>query len=165
MKRLSNNKGFTLIELLVVITLIAILAVAILAAINPVEQRRKAQDTGARAAATELQGALDRYYATYGCYPWESTAVGVCGPAAPANAISVANVGMTYLEEAGEVKTSLNEKLTDSTAGTEISSIRVTKTADDLIIVCFAPVSKTYIAQADSDASGGGTATTHICIN
>ena len=58
------KKGFTLIELLVVITLIGILAVAVLSALNPIEQINKARDAGKRADSSQLLEALDRYFAS-----------------------------------------------------------------------------------------------------
>jgi len=39
----TRSKGFTLVELLIVIALIAILSVAVLATINPIEQANKAK--------------------------------------------------------------------------------------------------------------------------
>jgi len=66
------KKGFTLIELLVVITLIGILAVAVLSAINPIEQINKARDAGKRADASQLISALDRYYAANLKFPWNN---------------------------------------------------------------------------------------------
>ena len=69
MKKL-RNKGFTLIELLIVITLLGILAVAVLSAINPVEQMNRSRDTASRSDAEQLINACDRYYATVGRYVW-----------------------------------------------------------------------------------------------
>ncbi len=66
------KKGFTLIELLVVITLIGILAVAVLSAINPIEQINKAKDAGKRADASQLISALDRYFASNLKFPWNN---------------------------------------------------------------------------------------------
>ncbi len=66
------KKGFTLIELLVVITLIGILAVAVLSAINPIEQINKARDAGKRADASQLISALDRYFASNLKFPWNN---------------------------------------------------------------------------------------------
>lgn len=68
------KKGFTLIELLVVITLIGILAVAVLSAINPIEQINKARDAGKRADASQLISALDRYFASNLKFPWNNYA-------------------------------------------------------------------------------------------
>lgn len=73
-----KTKGFTLIELLIVVALIGILAVALLSAINPIEQAKKARDAGRKSDSAELLNAYERYYSTYGCYPWART-TGVCG--------------------------------------------------------------------------------------
>jgi prepilin-type N-terminal cleavage/methylation domain-containing protein len=100
---MRKNSGFTLIELLVVITLIGILAVAVLSALNPIEQINKARDAGKRADASQLLTALDRYFASNSKFPWnnydshnasvdiefagtgEMIGVGVCGDADPAD--------------------------------------------------------------------------------
>ena len=63
-------KGFTLVELLIVIALIAILSVAVLATINPIEQSNKARDAAMKNDAAEVLGALERYYASQNAYPW-----------------------------------------------------------------------------------------------
>jgi len=68
--RFVKNKGFTLIELLVVITLIGILAIAVLSAINPIEQVNKARDAGRRGDSAQLLKAIERYYASVEEYPW-----------------------------------------------------------------------------------------------
>ncbi|EKD87098.1 MAG: hypothetical protein ACD_37C00044G0003, partial [uncultured bacterium] len=44
----SSESGFTLIELLIVITILGILATAVLAAINPLEQISRGRDTGSK---------------------------------------------------------------------------------------------------------------------
>jgi len=66
------KKAFTLVELLIVITLIAILSVAVLATLNPIEQTNKARDAGFKNDAAEVLGAYDRYYASQNSYPWNS---------------------------------------------------------------------------------------------
>ena len=63
-------KGFTLVELLIVIALIGVLAVAVLAAINPLEQLNRARDTGMESDASQLLAAIDRYYASQEEFPW-----------------------------------------------------------------------------------------------
>lgn len=73
-----KQRGFTLIELLIVVALIGILAVALLSAINPIEQGRKARDSGRKSDSAELLNAVERYNATFGCYPWNRTG-GTCG--------------------------------------------------------------------------------------
>lgn len=72
MKRYLNKKnGFTLVELLIVIALIAILSVAVLATINPIEQTNKARDARVQNDAAEVLNAYERYYASKQAYPWE----------------------------------------------------------------------------------------------
>ena len=66
------EKGFTLVELLIVIALIGVLAVAVLAAINPLEQLNRARDTGMESDASQLLAAIDRYYATQEKFPWQT---------------------------------------------------------------------------------------------
>lgn len=71
---MKKAKGFTLIELLIVIAVLGILIVAVLSAINPAEQIKKSRDTQRRADAKTLMDAIDRFYATYQCNPWDGTA-------------------------------------------------------------------------------------------
>lgn len=79
MKKLSSlisaarktRAGFTMIELLIVISILGILATAVLSAINPVEQINRGRDTGTRSDAEQLISAIDRYNAFKGYYPWQ----------------------------------------------------------------------------------------------
>jgi len=59
-----------MIELLVVVAVLGILAVAVLSAINPIEQINRGKDTGSRSDAEQLIGAVDRFYTASGYYPW-----------------------------------------------------------------------------------------------
>jgi prepilin-type N-terminal cleavage/methylation domain-containing protein len=71
MKMFSLRRlGFTMIELLIVIAVLGILAVAVLAAINPIEQIKRGKDTGSRSDAEQQISAIDRFYASQGYYPW-----------------------------------------------------------------------------------------------
>lgn len=68
----SRSGGFTMIELLIVIAILGILAVAVLSAINPIEQINRGRDTGSKSDAEQLLSAVDRYQAFQGYYPWQS---------------------------------------------------------------------------------------------
>jgi type IV pilus assembly protein PilE len=68
--KIKEMKGFTLVELLIVIALIAILSVAVLATINPIEQSNKARDAKFRNDTAEVLSAYERYYASQNMYPW-----------------------------------------------------------------------------------------------
>lgn len=68
--KMRRVKGFTLVELLIVIALIAILSVAVLATINPIEQSNKARDSKVQNDAAEVLNAYERYYTSTAHYPW-----------------------------------------------------------------------------------------------
>jgi len=70
MKRELKNVGFTLVELLIVIALIGVLAVALVATLNPIEQVNKARDARYKNDTSELLAAIERYYASTQSYPW-----------------------------------------------------------------------------------------------
>lgn len=69
MKQFSKNSGFTLIELVVSIGILAILAVFVLAQLNPVEQFKKARDGERKSDISQIQKALEQYYQDHGSYP------------------------------------------------------------------------------------------------
>lgn len=70
-KELRSQRGFTMIELLIVISILGILAVAVLSAINPLEQINRGRDTGSRSDAEQLIGAIERFNAFQGYFPWD----------------------------------------------------------------------------------------------
>lgn len=62
--------GFTMIELLIVITILGILAVAVLSAINPIEQINRGRDTSSKSDAEQLLNAMERFNAFQTYFPW-----------------------------------------------------------------------------------------------
>ncbi len=64
----QRKKGFTLIELIIAITILAILAVGLIAALDPVEQINKSRDSVRRDQVIQIAEALERYYALHENY-------------------------------------------------------------------------------------------------
>ena len=121
MKRI---RGFTMIELLIVVAVLGILAVAVLSAINPVEQINRGKDTGSRSDAEQLLSAIDRFY-TQGYYPWQT------GASDTNTATAWGNVDLAWTDSAGspvltklssggtaEIKESFVTRITASTYNT-----------------------------------------------
>jgi len=64
-----NHKGFTLAELLVVVSIIVVLAAAVLIGIDPLKQLLKGFDARRRSDLEKIKIALENYYADHECYP------------------------------------------------------------------------------------------------
>jgi type II secretion system protein G len=63
------NKGFTLIELIVVFAVLGLMAVAMLATLNPMTQIQKANDAKRIEDLAQIQRALEMYYSDNNSYP------------------------------------------------------------------------------------------------
>lgn len=178
-----RTKGFTLIELLVVITLIGVLAVAVLSAINPIEQINKARDAGRRADAAQILKAIDRYFASTEEFPWNHAGwedsvdtvslgvgmrgsmngVGVCGGSLAVAATgsitaeSLANNGCSYeglFMTTEELKAQFGKRKAFRTdANTEDKFYIYKEDNDPSVTVCFVPSSKA--ARTKWDATVG----------
>ena len=61
--------GFTLVEVITAIGVLAILAAAVIAALDPLEQFKKTQDSKRKADLAQVQRALEVYYQDFGSYP------------------------------------------------------------------------------------------------
>jgi len=148
----KGKKGFTLIELLVVIGILGILAIGILAAIDPFEQLKKGRDTNLRNVTVEYVNAATRYYATHGELPWGIVALGT----GTLNAHwGTATDYTQMLIDEGELKQEFKDALGTANA----SKIYLTGNDDPLqAIVCFDPDSKSLSADATTMYNNDGTA-------
>ena len=170
------KKGFTLIELLVVIAVIAVLAVAVLSSINPVEQINKAKDTASKSDASEYLNAIERFYSTFSCYPWNFTvATGVCATATQFNGGTATIIGVapvtttisTTLQTQNEIKPEFITRVNKQTAAGNnilyVSSTTPTNVNGYLMHICFLPSSATFKSKAKLTNNGTG-AGTYYCV-
>jgi prepilin-type N-terminal cleavage/methylation domain-containing protein len=172
LKAALSIAGFTMIELLIVIAILGILAVAVLAAINPVEQINRGRDTASRSDAEQFIGGIDRFNAFQGYYPWQSQ-VGATGRAMPWTQVD------NSLVDDAATPCPIYEKLSQATTAgcTGTDELKVTfftkifaasynpmfvynrGQQGDSTYVCFTPVSKAFLTEATNrcvDAAGSG---------
>ncbi|MEI6690656.1 MAG: prepilin-type N-terminal cleavage/methylation domain-containing protein [bacterium] len=162
MQRFVRN-GFTMIELLVVIAVIGILAVALLATLNPLEQIRKGRDTRTRADVSQLVSGIERYNASIGYFPWQTKEgqdlrVGSADiPFVPING-GATLVGCTIpnctiaealnqLTSTSEVKSSFVDRITGATYAT-INLYYNDADTGASVVGCFTPESNTFSREA-----------------
>jgi len=136
MKILNKKLGFTLIELLIVIAILGILAIGLMAALDPLEQLKRARDTSTRSTVEEIYNANLRYYSVKEEFPWSSSSQAT---------ISLTNIITTYVQslvDTGELKARFAED------NNRLTRIYLTSTHSDFIdnmddlAVCFSPESK-----------------------
>lgn len=159
-----KERGFTLIELLIVIAIIGVLAVAVLSAINPVEQIRKANDSRRKSDIAELLNSLERYYATFRIFPWTTIPTAKCPylGTASVGCTLAAGVDVSELITKNELKPAFQQRHLNEyfITGNDLDA----DTWADEAHVCFRPESVTFTAQAAKDSSGGTSATGYICV-
>lgn len=161
-----RSSGFTMIELLIVIAILGILAVAVLAALNPIEQINRGRDTGSKSDAEQLISAIDRYTAFVGFYPWQVGVdtttlplamteindigdiadVGVA-PTGPCNVLDkLSDGGAGPCEGTDELKVSFVNRITGD--GYNPLTIYNRGTTGDATYVCFTPQSRAFQQEA-----------------
>ena len=169
MRKLAQ-KGFTMIELLVVIAVIGILAVALLATLNPLEQIRKGRDTRTRADVSQLVSAAERYNASLGYFPWqaaegEDLAVGSADiPFVRINSgTTITGCSLTdctiqgvlaQLTSTNEVKSSFIDRLV-SASNADIYLYYNDEDTGASVVGCFVPESNTFSREAFDRCKAG----------
>lgn len=165
---MKKIRGFTMIELLIVIAVLGILAIAVLAAINPIEQINRGRDTGNRSDAEQLLSAVDRYDASQMVWPWQGAAADPAGlawqqvtdtsPAAPTGGcpmLSNLRYDSTDATCPGtdEVKQSFVNRITDSRYNALY--IEYGGATGDSVYICFSPQSMSFAQEADTRCTAG----------
>jgi prepilin-type N-terminal cleavage/methylation domain-containing protein len=166
LKKLKSkfNVGFTMIELLIVIAVLGVLAIAVLATINPIEQINRGRDTGSRSDSEQLLSAIDRYNATAskGLWPWQTiqdpdTETVAWGPVVEVED----DAGCSVLDKlaqgetdpdcdpetsADEIKAAFVTRL----SGANYNSLYLEYVSDpgNSVYVCFSPQSKAFTKEA-----------------
>ena len=168
---LIRKAGFTLVELLIVIALIGVLAVAVLAAINPLEQLNRARDTGMESDASQLLAAIDRYYATQEKFPWVLAPVGTstANNDAEFGFVSAKDAGVGICGDAGctidgallgqyELKSEFrNRKFIKATAEGDLLYVSKASGGSKSVYACWIPTSKAKRTQAVTEISTGSS--------
>ncbi|MDO8551156.1 MAG: type II secretion system protein [bacterium] len=155
------TKGFTLVELLIVIALIGILAVAVLAAINPLEQLNRARDTGQESDMTQYLAAIDRFYVSKQEFPWVASGdIAFNDTAVPQTSLNVILAGVCGT---GGCPTNKGQLITEWELKDEFANRKFAQAAtgalDQLymgkaigasspVYVCYVPMSKSKRAKA-----------------
>ena len=151
------KSGFTLIELLIVIALLGALAVALLAALDPLEQIKKGTDTGIRNTVAEISGSFVRYASVKGgSLPFSTLVWGSVGQA------GTAYDAIQSVIDAGELKQDFFTLASDQLNKIFITAVNDTNT--QRAMVCFQPGSKSFRVDANTKfgtiAGQEGTMTT-----
>lgn len=176
----TTKKGFTLIELLIVIALLGALAVALLAALDPLEQIKKGTDTGVRNTVTEIGSSFTRYASVKaGSFPFNGTINwGTVGTAAGGNG---AYEAIGSVVDAGELKADFFTLAKDQLDKVFITAVNENGTQK--AFVCFQPSAKSFrvdpntkfgtvagtqgvmteLTGCDASGMGTGTAGTQTC--
>jgi len=170
--------GFTLVELLIVIALLGVLATAVLAAINPLEQANRARDAKYKSDASQLLAAIDRYFVSKDEFPWMTVTpitydsadgaigfvtakdvnIGVCAAAS-----CVGTAGSGVLITNNELKTEFQKRdFITKTGALDLLYIGKAQGASESTYACYVPRSKSERSKATQTLAVGSPTLTPV---
>ncbi len=152
------SKGFTLVELIIGITILALLSVGLLAALDPIEQVNRGRDSSLNEIAATVSNAMERFRAQNNALPGAASFAAE-NASYRLDTAAAANTVLTALVNSGELKTNFV-----TAAGANLASILVVRGPNiggqwGNTFVCFKPQSKNFKSKAGLyyhlDAFGG----------
>ena len=157
------QKGFTLVELLIVIALLGVIALIVIAAINPIEQANRARDTRFKADGSQMIAAGDRYFASFNEFPWVTAGIATSNDAS-FGFVSASNEGAGIcgatctvdgvLITSNELKTEFrNRDFVTATAADAQLFIGKGQGTSQSIYACFIPAAKASRDKAIADGN------------
>jgi len=153
------NKGFTLLELVIVVAIVAALAVGLLAALDPLEQINKGNDTATNNVMKQIYDASIRFFSIRRFMPWCATATECLNPTG--TALDVAPMaGDPTVAGGGAIANMQNNRELRPNFLVNYARIApqiiVTGTATT-VRVCYQPTSRTFQTESANFANRQGT--------
>ena len=182
-KKIKRNLGFTLVELLIVISLLGVIALIVIAAINPIELSNRTRDTQFKSDSAQLIPAVDKIWpwlreslgasaaivadndSSFGFVSEGNEGVGVCGADCTVDGLLLDN---------DELKSEFrNRNFIDNDSGTDDSKklfLGKAQGTSESVYSCFIPAAKATRESAVADsavytisAADGSRSSTTVC--
>ncbi len=163
MRSNTSKQGFTLIELLVVVSIISLLSIVILGALN--DARAKARDRALFSEVLELQKAVELYKLKYGVYPAGGTYPDYISRSYLGTYSGAPNYA-TILTNLQEFIPNLPQPTTGSVGFYTQSNFRCVGQANAPYAIIFSPENVATFSHLPLylNSSNGNSPTTHRCI-
>ena len=163
---------------MIVITLLGVLAAAVLAAINPIEQANRARDAKYKSDSSQLLAAVDRYFVSKDEFPWmtvtpatydtaddavgfmsaKNADIGVC---AAASCVGVAGSGVLITNN--ELKTEFQKRdFIMKTSWLDLLYFGKIQGASESTYACYVPKSKSERSKATQTLTVGSPVLTVV---